>query len=193
MVGLTARIGREVSTEVLADIDAYHAERPEGGDSVLTALVPRLSDPSPRDRGTTTQLAAYQNLHARWLSWADVVAASRVVADGLLKQVEGDLACACGSATSPRTWRRRSPVGRMRHWSPRGVDRARRDAEQHERAAVAEQVRAPVARSGLPRAEFASRIGTSRPRLSTYCTGSVTPSAALVERMRALVDRMSDG
>jgi hypothetical protein len=46
---------------------------------------------------------------------------------------------------------------------------------------------------GVHRAEFASRIGTSRPRLSTYCTGSVTPSAALVERMRALVDRMSAG
>ncbi len=75
----------------------------------------------------------------------------------------------------------------------RAVDRARRDATQRERETVAEQVRALVARSGVSRAEFASRIGTSRPRLSTYCTGSVTPSAALVERMRALVERMSDG
>jgi predicted transcriptional regulator len=48
-------------------------------------------------------------------------------------------------------------------------------------------------RSGVSRAELASRIGTSRPRLSTYCAGSVTPSDALVERMRALVDRMSAG
>lgn len=27
----------------------------------------------------------------RWLSWADVVTASQVLADGLLKRVEGDL------------------------------------------------------------------------------------------------------
>ncbi len=75
----------------------------------------------------------------------------------------------------------------------RAVERARREAAQWERQAIAEQVRDLVARSGVPRAEFASRIGTSRSRLSTYCTGSVTPSAALVERMRALVDRMSAG
>ncbi len=52
---------------------------------------PGLSDPSPRDRRTTTRLTAYQNLHARWHNWADVVAASQVVADDLLKRVEGDL------------------------------------------------------------------------------------------------------
>jgi predicted transcriptional regulator len=81
----------------------------------------------------------------------------------------------------------------MRHWSPQSSvtgSGTGRDAEQRGRAAVAEQVRALVARSGVSRAEFASRIGTSRPRLSTYCTGSVTPSDALVERMRALVERM---
>jgi transcriptional regulator with XRE-family HTH domain len=38
--------------------------------------------------------------------------------------------------------------------------------------------------SRLSRAEFASRIGTSPSRLSTYVTGKVTPSAALLVRMR---------
>jgi transcriptional regulator with XRE-family HTH domain len=35
----------------------------------------------------------------------------------------------------------------------------------------------------LFRAEFASQIGTSTSRLSTYATGKVTPSAALMLRM----------
>jgi transcriptional regulator with XRE-family HTH domain len=53
-----------------------------------------------------------------------------------------------------------------------------------ERAAVAAQVDRLIRRSGLSRAQFASRIGTSSSRLSTYVTGKVTPSAALMVRMR---------
>jgi DNA-binding transcriptional regulator YiaG len=61
---------------------------------------------------------------------------------------------------------------------------ARRRAEDEEREQVAAEVRDAIARSGLSRAEFASRIGTSRSRLSTYATGKVTPSASLMIRMR---------
>jgi DNA-binding transcriptional regulator YiaG len=68
----------------------------------------------------------------------------------------------------------------------RVIARARDDAEQHERQAVAAEIAALVAQSGLSRAEFASRIGTSASRLSTYATGKVTPSAALLIRMRQL-------
>jgi hypothetical protein len=62
--------------------------------------------------------------------------------------------------------------------------RARRRAEDEEREQVAAEVRDAIARSGLSRAEFASRIGTSPSRLSTYATGKVTPSASLMVRMR---------
>jgi DNA-binding transcriptional regulator YiaG len=62
--------------------------------------------------------------------------------------------------------------------------RARRRAEDQEREQVAAEVRDAIARSGLSRSEFASRIGTSPSRLSTYATGKVTPSAALMIRMR---------
>ncbi len=62
--------------------------------------------------------------------------------------------------------------------------RARRRAEDAEREQVAAEVRDAIARSGLSRAEFASRIGTSTSRLSTYATGKVTPSASLMVRMR---------
>ncbi|MGB7589040.1 MAG: helix-turn-helix transcriptional regulator [Solirubrobacterales bacterium] len=69
----------------------------------------------------------------------------------------------------------------------RAIDSARGAAEASERKAVAAEVDRLVRASGLSRAEFASRIGTSASRLSTYVTGKVTPSAALLVRMRAVV------
>jgi DNA-binding transcriptional regulator YiaG len=64
------------------------------------------------------------------------------------------------------------------------LSRARERAEASERAAVAAEIRNAVEHSGLSRFEFASRIGTSTSRLSTYITGRVTPSAALMLRIR---------
>ena len=61
--------------------------------------------------------------------------------------------------------------------------RARAGAEAAERAEVAARVRAAVAASGLTGAAFADAIGTSASRLSTYATGRVVPSAALLLRM----------
>jgi DNA-binding transcriptional regulator YiaG len=64
------------------------------------------------------------------------------------------------------------------------IARARARAEQREREAVAAEIRLAVERSGLTRAEFASRIGTSASRLSTYLSGKVIPSATLLARIR---------
>jgi len=64
------------------------------------------------------------------------------------------------------------------------VERARQEAAEAERGQVASEVRDLVAQSGLSKQEFALRLGTSRPRLSTYMSGKVTPSAALMLRMR---------
>ena len=69
----------------------------------------------------------------------------------------------------------------------RAISRAREAAEASERNAVATEVNRLVQVSGLSRAEFASRVGTSASRLSTYVTGKVTPSAALLVRMRRMV------
>jgi hypothetical protein len=68
----------------------------------------------------------------------------------------------------------------------RVIANARAEAEAAERNAVAAEVDQLVRASGLSRAEFASRIGTSASRLSTYATGKVTPSAALLVRMRSI-------
>jgi DNA-binding transcriptional regulator YiaG len=64
------------------------------------------------------------------------------------------------------------------------IERARRLAADSEREEVASEVRNLIAGSGLSKQEFAERIGTSRSRLSTYMSGKVMPSAALMVRMR---------
>jgi DNA-binding transcriptional regulator YiaG len=64
------------------------------------------------------------------------------------------------------------------------IGRARKLAADSEREDVASQVRELVGGSGLSKQDFAERIGTSRSRLSTYMSGKVVPSAALMVRMR---------
>lgn len=66
---------------------------------------------------------------------------------------------------------------------------ARATQDQAERDAVATEVAQIVRASGLSKSEFASRIGTSASRLSTYLSGSVTPSASLLLRMRTVSPR----
>lgn len=63
------------------------------------------------------------------------------------------------------------------------IQRARHHAEQAERGDVATRVRRSIERSGLTNAEFARNIGTSASRLSTYATGKVVPSAAMLVRI----------
>ncbi len=70
----------------------------------------------------------------------------------------------------------------------RAIAMARGAAEASERRAVATEVDRLIRESGLSRTEFASQIGTSASRLSTYATGKVTPSAALLVRMRRGID-----
>lgn len=50
-----------------------------------------------------------------------------------------------------------------------------------------------VTRSGLTVAEFANRCGTSASRMSTYRSGSVIPSAALLVRMRRVAAPVAGG
>ena len=56
-------------------------------------------------------------------------------------------------------------------------------AESQEKELVAKRVRTAIEESGLSAHEFASLIGTSPSRLSTYATGKVVPSAAMLMRM----------
>jgi len=63
------------------------------------------------------------------------------------------------------------------------IERARFDADQADRSEVAVRVRDAVTRSGLTNGEFARIVGTSASRLSTYLSGKVTPSAAMLVRI----------
>jgi len=68
------------------------------------------------------------------------------------------------------------------------IERARSQVEQADREQVAARVRAAIERSGLTRSQFASLVGTSASRLSTYASGRVTPSAALLVRFERVGD-----
>ena len=69
------------------------------------------------------------------------------------------------------------------------LERARTHLEANERAEVARHVRLLIDRSGLGDQEFASRIGVSPEDLGTYLEGSISPTSALMIRMRRLSDR----
>ena len=71
------------------------------------------------------------------------------------------------------------------------VSRARQEAAASERHEVAAEIRDLVNDSGLSRQDFADRIGTSRSRLSTYISGQVVPSAALMVRIRRVAARLT--
>ncbi len=110
----------------------------------------------------------------------------------------GDLArLAAAIASDPWGRTARQIEEALGHTRPYGVAdimteairRARRRAEASERAAVAAELAELVRRSGLSRADFASRLGTSRSRLSTYLSGKVIPSAALMVRAERVSTR----
>lgn len=88
VVALADRCGPAPAVAVLAGIDDYYVDRSGEADSVLTALVQRLSEPNPRDSVVTTQLCAYRRLDERWHDWSNVVRAGQALADGLLRAAE---------------------------------------------------------------------------------------------------------
>ncbi|MSO44181.1 MAG: XRE family transcriptional regulator [Thermoleophilia bacterium] len=63
------------------------------------------------------------------------------------------------------------------------IRRARESADRADRDEAARRVRAAIEQSGVSQATLASAAGTSASRLSTYATGKVTPSAAILIRI----------
>lgn len=87
-VALADRLGRDGAVGVLVEIDQYYADRSGEHDSVLTAVVTRLSEPRPRDTRTTRELRHYRGLDSRWQDWAAVTAACADLADGIVEHLE---------------------------------------------------------------------------------------------------------
>lgn len=87
-VALADRIGPGEAAEVLIGIDDYYADRSGEPDSVLTALVVRLSEPMPRDTTVIRQLAQCKGLDPRWHDWSSVVTACHQLADAIIRRLE---------------------------------------------------------------------------------------------------------
>lgn len=88
VVALADRLGTAVAVEVLMGIDDYYRDRSEAGDSVLTVVVQRLSEPDPRDVRVTRQLASYKGLVERWHDWQAVVEDCHALADAVVERLE---------------------------------------------------------------------------------------------------------
>lgn len=65
------------------------------------------------------------------------------------------------------------------------VEFSRALRERREREEIAKRITRTVMSTGLTQKALASRIGTSASRLSTYMSGSVTPSASMLLRIEA--------
>lgn len=141
----------------------------------MSPLAFRNVDASPDDPVSDWPLEAIQTVLERGgLShWRRLTAAIRTQPWGpVARQIEEVL-----------TYSRPYGVAKLME---RIISDARQEVAAAERAAVATEVAGLVADSGLSRAEFAAMVGTSPSRLSTYITGKVTPSAALMLRMSRL-------
>lgn len=64
--------------------------------------------------------------------------------------------------------------------------------EKAEKEAVAREIQRLVRLSGVTQRDFAKYIGTSASRLSTYANGVVTPSAAMLLRIRRTAETLSE-
>ncbi len=80
VVALADHLGHDAAVEILADIDAYYADRSDEPGSVLTSLVISLADPKPRDTDVIDELPRYKGLDERYHSWGDVIDISRSLA-----------------------------------------------------------------------------------------------------------------
>ncbi|MET0967333.1 MAG: helix-turn-helix transcriptional regulator [Nakamurella sp.] len=75
----------------------------------------------------------------------------------------------------------------------RAIKRARARAVQSEISEVSSRIQAAREASGLSVKQFAAEVGTSASRMSTYLSGRVTPSAAMLVRMERLAARRALG
>ena len=88
VAALADRYGVPGSARTLLDLDDYYADRSGEEDSVLTALVGRLSAPHPRDVRVTRELAGYRRLAPRWHDWSAVVDVCTSLADTVVRELE---------------------------------------------------------------------------------------------------------
>lgn len=80
VAALADRAGLPEAAAVLDGIDAFYGDRSGDNESVVSALVPRLASPTPRDRRTLDQLSRYKGLSERWQDWNETLRVCRDLA-----------------------------------------------------------------------------------------------------------------
>lgn len=88
VAALADLLGVDAAAQVLTRIDDYYDDRDSDHESVASALVERLSSPSPRDTRTLRSLPEYKGLAKRWHDWRAVVAQCQQIADAMLAAPE---------------------------------------------------------------------------------------------------------
>lgn len=87
VAALADRYGVAESARMLTGIDDYYIDRSGDDDSVLSALVERLSDPQPRDERVTRELSRYRRLTPKWHDWSTVEGVCAALADAIVAEV----------------------------------------------------------------------------------------------------------
>lgn len=80
VAALAEHLGGDAAVEVLSGIDHFYADRSGDPASVLTSLVMKLAEPSPRDVDVIDELPRYKGLDRRWHRWDDVVGSCQELA-----------------------------------------------------------------------------------------------------------------
>jgi hypothetical protein len=84
VAALADTMGISVAGQVLANIDDYYQDREPEDATVAAQVAAQLADPRPKDSRTTSRLAGYKGLAARWHTWAQVVQTCQAVAVAML-------------------------------------------------------------------------------------------------------------
>jgi hypothetical protein len=158
-----------------------------------------------RDAGTDADLAAdVATRNHRHIAWMLLAGVERVETATVVETTEQLTELVDDGNLSD--WRTGLSAISASPWGPAGADlvvlarRAGRDVvasiieeyrfiyrareDRRERETVAREIRRLVALSGMTQRDFAAYVGTSASRLSTYVAGKVTPSAAMLLRIR---------
>lgn len=86
VAALADRAGPPHAAAVLGAIDHFYVDRSGDDESVVTALVPRLAAPNPRDHRTLDDLPRYKGLLPRWQDWNETRQVCRDLAQLMLQE-----------------------------------------------------------------------------------------------------------
>lgn len=88
VAALSEALGLTDSAMLISRLDEFYQDQHGEGRGVASQLVRQLSEPRPRDSGTTRELSHYKQLDPRWHDWQVVVGQCQALADAVLERLE---------------------------------------------------------------------------------------------------------